>query len=47
MRLRASRELVQRWMLEDLRELPEVGNPKTVREYLAIHHAGQARKIVG
>ena len=47
MRLRASRELVQRWMLEDMRQQPVLANPRTVREYLAMHYAGQEREIFG
>ena len=33
-RLHASRELCRRWMLEDLRRLPVLENPKAVREDL-------------
>lgn len=44
-RLRASRELVQRWMLEDMRQQPVLANPRTVREYLSLHYAGQEREI--
>jgi DNA repair protein RadC len=46
-RLRASRELVQRWMLEDLRRLPVLQNPRAVRDYLAVHYAGQEREVFG
>ncbi len=46
-RLRASRELVQRWMLEDMRQQPVLANPRTVREYLAVHYAGQEREVFG
>lgn len=38
-RLRASRELVQRWMLEELRRQPVLQNPRAVRDYLAVHYA--------
>ena len=44
-RLRASRELVQRWLLEDMRQQPVLANPKTVREYLAVHFAGREREV--
>ena len=46
-RLRASRELVQRWMLEDMRQQPVLANPKTARDYLVIHYAGQEREVFG
>ena len=46
-RLRASRELVQRWMLEDMRQQPVLQNPNAVRDYLAIHYAGQEREVFG
>ena len=46
-RLRASRELIQRWMLEDLRRQPVLQNPKTVRDYLSVHYAGQEREVFG
>jgi len=46
-RLRASRELVQRWMLEDMRRQPILTNPQAVREYLAVHYAGQEREVFG
>jgi DNA repair protein RadC len=32
-------------MLEDLRQQPVLANPRTVREFLAIHHAGCEREI--
>jgi DNA repair protein RadC len=47
LRLRASRELVQRWMLEDLRRQPVLANPTAVRQYLAMHYAGQEREVFG
>ena len=43
-RLRASRELVQRWMMEDLRRSPVLQNPRAVRDYLVVHYAGQERE---
>ena len=46
-RLRASRELVQRWMLEDMRRQPVLQNPRAARDYLAVHYAGQEREIFG
>ena len=46
-RLRASRELVQRWMLEDMRRQPVLQNPNAVRDYLAVHYAGQEREVFG
>jgi DNA repair protein RadC len=46
-RLQASRELVQRWMLEDLRRLPVLQNPRAVRDYLAVHYAGHEREAFG
>ena len=46
-RLRASRELVQRWMLEDMRQQPVLANPKTASDYLVIHYAGQEREVFG
>ena len=46
-RLRASRELVQRWMLEELRRQPVLQNPRAVRDYLSVHYAGQEREIFG
>ena len=45
LKLRASRQLVERWMLEDMRQGPLLANPKVVREFLAIHHAGCEREI--
>lgn len=45
MRLQAWRELVQRWMLEELRRAPVLESPKTVREYLAIFYTGQEREL--
>jgi DNA repair protein RadC len=46
-RLRASRELVQRWMLEDMRRQPVLQNPRAARDYLAVHYAGQEREVFG
>ena len=45
--LQASRELVQRWMLEDMRQQPVLANPRSVSEYLAVHYAGQQREVFG
>ena len=47
LQLRASRELVQRWMLEDMRQQPVLANPRSVSEYLAVHYAGQQREVFG
>ncbi len=47
MRLKATRELVQRWMLEDMRQQPVLANPRSVSEYLAVHYAGQQREVFG
>ena len=47
LRLRASRELVQRWLLEDMCQQPVLANPKTARDYLVIHYAGQEREVFG
>ena len=47
MRLKATRELVQRWMLEDMRQQPVLANPRTVSQYLAMHYAGQQREVFG
>ena len=47
LQLRASRELVERWMLEDMRQQPLLANPRIVREYLAVHYAGQEREVFG
>jgi DNA repair protein RadC len=47
LRLRASRELVQRWMLEDMRRQPVLQNPRAVRGYLSVHYAGQEREVFG
>ena len=44
MRLRATRELVQRLLLEDMRQGPVLANPKTVREHLSLHFAGRERE---
>lgn len=45
LRLRASRELCRRWLLEDLRRLPVLESPKTVRQYLAVHFADHEREV--
>ena len=34
-------------MLEDMRQQPVLANPQTVREYLAVHYAGQEREVFG
>ena len=47
LRLRASRELVQRWLLEDMRRQPVLANPRTARDYLVVHYAGQEREVFG
>ena len=44
-RLRASRELVRRWMLEDMRQQPVLANPRTVRDYLSLHYADHEREV--
>ena len=44
LQLRASRELVQRWMLEDMRQQPLLANPRIVREYLAVHYVGHGAR---
>ena len=44
-RLRASRELIRRWMLEELRQQPVLTSPNVVREYLAVHYSGQEREV--
>jgi DNA repair protein RadC len=36
-----ARELVQRWLSEQLTEVPVLTSPKTVRDYLRIHYAGR------
>ncbi len=46
-RLRASRELVQRWTMEELRRQPVLQNPRAVRDYLAVHFAGREREVFG
>ena len=42
--LRASHQLVERWMLEDMRQQPLLANPRIVRELLSVHFAGQERE---
>jgi DNA repair protein RadC len=44
-RLHASRELVQRWMLEDMRRQPVMESPRAVRQYLAVHYARHEREV--
>ena len=44
-RLSAARELVQRWMLEDMRQQPVLANPRAAREFLCLHYAGQEREV--
>jgi DNA repair protein RadC len=44
-RLHASREIVQRLLLEDMRRQPVLANPRTVRDYLAVHYAGMEREV--
>ncbi len=44
-RLTASRELVRRWMLEELKHGPILGNPKDTRAYLQVHFAGLEREV--
>lgn len=46
-RLQASRELVQRWLLEDLRRQPVLASPRAVRDYLAVRYAGHEREVFG
>ena len=44
MRLQATRELVKRLLLEDMRQGPVLANPRVVREFLTVHYAGQERE---
>jgi len=44
-RLQASRELVRRWLLEDLRRNPVLESPKAVRQYLSVHYASHEREV--
>jgi len=46
-RLRASRELVKRWLLEEMRQQPVLANPRTAREFIALHYAGLEREHFG
>ena len=46
-RLQASRELVQRWMLEEFRQQPVLANPRAVGEHLRLHYVGQEREVFG
>jgi DNA repair protein RadC len=45
MRLQASRELVQRWMLEEMRQQPVLANPRLVRDFLTVHYAAMEREV--
>ena len=45
LQLRASHQLVERWLLEDMRQQPLLANPRIVREYLSVHYAGVEREI--
>ena len=45
MRLQATRELVQRLLLEDLRQQPVLASPRTAHEYLALHFSGHEREV--
>ena len=47
LRLRASRELVRRWLLEDMHQQPVLANPRAVSDYLRLHYAGQEREVFG
>ena len=44
-RMRATRELVRRWMEEELKHGPVLGDPKGVRAYLRVHYAGVEREV--
>lgn len=44
-RLQASRELVRRWLLEDISRDPVLESPKAVRQYLSVHYAGHEREV--
>ena len=43
--LTASRELVRRWMLEELRHGPLLGTPQSVRDYLRVHYLDKEREV--
>ena len=45
LRLRATRELVQRLLLEDMRQQPLLANPRIVRDFLAAHFVGYEREV--
>ena len=47
LQLRASHQLVERWILEDMRQQPLLANPRIVREYLAVHYVGMEREVFG
>jgi hypothetical protein len=44
-RLLAARELVRRWLLEELRQGPHLQSPAQTREYLKLHFAGKEREV--
>ena len=44
-RLSASRELVRRWMLEELQYGPVLGDPQGVRDYLRVHFLDKEREV--
>jgi DNA repair protein RadC len=44
-RLRMTRELVKRWLAEELRHGPLLGYPQGVRDYLRVHYAGYEREV--
>jgi DNA repair protein RadC len=44
-KLQASRELVRRWMEEELRHGPLLADPRGVRDYLKVHFAGYEREV--
>ena len=45
LRLFAARELVRRWLLEELRQEPHLQSPAQTREYLKLHFAGKEREV--
>lgn len=44
-RMQASRELVRRWMEEELHHGPVLGDPRGVCHYLGVHFAGYEREV--
>jgi len=44
-RMAGARELVRRWMLEELKHGPVLGDPRGVRDYLRVHYAGHEREV--